>query len=69
MMLVLEAMLVYVLTTYYDTSGRWTESSDWATDILAVLHNVRLTVQYYMAKRMAKERLQNGWKPERTKSL
>lgn len=62
MLLVLEAMFVYVLTTYYHVSGKWTKKFDWITGILAFLHNVQLTVRYYIAKRSAKDRLENGWK-------
>jgi hypothetical protein len=69
MLLVLEAMFVYVLTTYYGVSGRWTKVVDWITGILAFLHNVRLTVHYYISKRRAKERLEKGVTPKEAKEV
>lgn len=68
MFLVLEAMFVYVLTIYYHVPGQWTKTFDWVTGLMAVLHNVRLTMRYYTAKNTAKERLENGWKPLEGKS-
>lgn len=67
MMLVLEAMVVYVLRTYYNFLPYWTKTLDWITGILAVLHNFRLTMGYYNSKRLAKKGLQNGWVPNNSK--
>jgi hypothetical protein len=64
MMLVLEANLVYVLTTYHDVPRRGTKALDWITGTLAILHNIRLTFRYYNSKRMAKLRLERGWNSE-----
>ena len=64
MMLVLEANLVYVLTTYHDVPRRGTKALDWITGTLAILHNIRLTFRYYNSKHMAKLRLERGWKSE-----
>lgn len=64
MILVLEAMVVYVLTTYYNASPSWTKALDWIMGVVAVLHNIRLTMQYYNAKLGAQESLESGWTPK-----
>ena len=62
MLLVLEAMFVYVLRTYYNFSGSFTHSIDWITAILALTHNVHTVMSYYESKRAAKRRLDYGWR-------
>ena len=67
MMLVLEAMFVYVLRTYYNVSADFTLTVDWITAILALLHNIVTVTRYYKSKRCAKRRLAYGLSPKTEK--
>lgn len=69
MVLVLEAMGVYVLRTYYDYSPHFTWNVDWITGILAVSHTIYTVDSYYRAKRRARQRLDHGWKVEDTRKF
>lgn len=69
MLLVLEAMTVYVMRTYHEIPGSWTKALDWITGLVAVLHNIRLTALYYVSKQRAKHNLEQGWKTKAEKVL
>jgi hypothetical protein len=61
MCLVLEASAVYVLSTSYEVSADLTRKMDWATGILAIIHNILTLARYYESKRRAQQRLDYGW--------
>jgi hypothetical protein len=65
MVLVLEAMSVYVLRTYYDVPESVTAAVDFITGILAMTHNAYTVIKYYESKRKANARLQNGWQEKK----
>jgi hypothetical protein len=62
MFLVLEAMLVYVMRTYYEVPQVIAKIVDWITGISALLHNLITVVRYYDSQRQARKRLHFGWK-------
>jgi hypothetical protein len=69
MMLVLEAMFVYVLRTYYNFSEGVTHVVDWIMAFLALGHNVYTLTNYYESKRCARRRLDFGWRPKAEKVI
>ena len=69
MVLVLEAMCVYVLRTYYNFSPGFTWNVDWITGILAVSHTAYTLTGYYRSKRRARQRWEHGWKQEDTRKF
>jgi hypothetical protein len=69
MLLVLEAMSVYVLRTYFNVDPNVTRLIDWMMGIFALSHNVWTLTQYYESKRRAKRRLDKGGEKKGEKML
>jgi hypothetical protein len=67
MLLVLEAMFVYVLRTYYNVPEQFTYYVDWSMAIFALGHNVYTVTNFYESKRSARERLDFGWRHKEEK--